>query len=506
MRLLELRSLRLHDFLDVDIPPYAILSHRWGRHELTYRDWQKGNNLCGPGYEKITRFCALARERPLNKFLQWGFKSDEVKIEWGWVDTICIDKSSSAELSESINSIDWFNRGWTLQELLAPCHVLFCDSTWRIFGHKCAAQLYNLLPVSDFMVRSDPSGCNCWDDCGPPLNEQLARRTGIDETYLDHPTSRYKASIACRMSWAAQRTTSRVEDVAYSLLGIFDVYIPALYGEGENAFRRLQEELIRRSDDQSVFAWACPDHCRSGDRGDQESLHLTSMLAPHPSYFTDMGCVQKVWMPLAPYSITNRGLKICEPVRKYSNGSFEDRGPVPRYLSDFASGDAINIYLLRLNCGVQELEDQPAESNAGLDDSGSFANVYVAIIKSSRDKSARCNRVHLPGRFDPDELVEEEVTEVLYIERKPRSLNFSKRTESTSAATTRLLVEDELHSYGSADEVLVDAAPTCSTKAINDTRVRTKTAEDASSRAPKESKKRWLSWRPGKRALGMLYN
>ncbi|KAK3644340.1 hypothetical protein LTR56_005432 [Elasticomyces elasticus] len=482
MRLLELRSLRLHDFLDADIPPYAILSHRWGRHELTYRDWQQGHNLGGPGF-------------------RWYERS-----------TVCYAHLADFSQDEDIpfTHSDWFNRGWTLQELLAPCHVLFCDSTWRIFGHKCAAQLYNLLPVSDFMVRSDPSGCNCWDDCGPPLNEQLARRTGIDETYLDHPTSRYKASIACRMSWAAQRTTSRVEDVAYSLLGIFDVYIPALYGEGENAFRRLQEELIRRSDDQSVFAWACPDHCGSGDRGDQESLHLTSMLAPYPSYFTDMGCVQKdIWMPLAPYSITNRGLEIRGPVRKYSNGSFEDHGPVPgvpRYLSDFASGDAINIYLLRLNCGVQELEDQPAESNAGLDDSGSFANAYVAIIKSSRDKSARCNRVHLPGRFDPDELVEEEVTEVLYIELEPRSLNFSKRTESTSAATTRLLVEDELHLYGSADEVLVDAAPTCSTKAINDTRVRTKTAEDASSRAPKESKKRWLSWRPGKRALGMLYN
>lgn len=179
-------------------------------------------------------------------------------LEWVWIDTCCIDKASSAELTESINSMfrwyraaavcyvyladvprnlrlttiekklaksRWFTRGWTLQELIAPHEVIFYSYDWHKVGTK-----------------SELSAC-------------ISTITGIDETYLNGANLQ-SASVAQRMSWAARRQTSRTEDVAYSLLGIFDVSIPLIYGEGHKAFQRLQEEIMRAyPEDHSIFAW-----------------------------------------------------------------------------------------------------------------------------------------------------------------------------------------------------------------------------------------------------------
>jgi hypothetical protein len=164
----------------------------------------------------------------------------------------CIDKGSSAELSEAINSMfrwyeravvcyvylsdihsteasdintaKWFRRGWTLQELLAPATVRFYTASWNFIGTKL------------------------------DLISTITSVTGIDADTLrgadlDH------ISIAKKMSWAATRETTRVEDGAYCLLGIFDVNMPLLYGEAERAFQRLQEEILKVSNDQSLFAW-----------------------------------------------------------------------------------------------------------------------------------------------------------------------------------------------------------------------------------------------------------
>ncbi|KAL1947056.1 hypothetical protein VTO73DRAFT_14017 [Trametes versicolor] len=173
-----------------------------------------------------------------------------------WIDSACIDKSSSAELAEAINSMydlyrladvcyvylvdmpdrpeldgeafrssRWHRRGWTLQELLAPKEVVFLNAAWMFLGTKCS------------------------------LADLLCSATRIDTDILLGVASISSASVARRMSWAASRETTRVEDEAYSLLGIFGVHLSPIYGEGGNAFLRLQEEIIKTIPDQSIFAW-----------------------------------------------------------------------------------------------------------------------------------------------------------------------------------------------------------------------------------------------------------
>lgn len=269
MWLLETTTLELCEFLPTKVPPYAILSHTWGDEEVSFHDIQKPPSKRLQGYQKIKSCCALAKSHT---------------YEWVWIDTCCIDKKSSAELSEAINSMfqwykdsricyvymsdvsydhvgesrpgwtfensRWFRRGWTLQELLAPENVKFYDSDWRYLG-----DILNL--------------------CG-----KICRITGVGRAYLLHNLPITSASIAARMSWASRRSTTRPEDEAYCLMGIFDVNLPLLYGEGTKAFRRLQEEIVRTSDDESLFAWNAPAR-------DQ----LTGIFAPNPACFMDCGQV-----------------------------------------------------------------------------------------------------------------------------------------------------------------------------------------------------------------------
>ncbi|KAH7383785.1 hypothetical protein BKA66DRAFT_417119, partial [Pyrenochaeta sp. MPI-SDFR-AT-0127] len=181
-----------------------------------------------------------------------------------WCDRVCIDKSSTTEESESINAMfkwyrdarvcitylsdvtappdgpkatnifqstngdmpsQWFSRGWTLQELLAPRDMYFYDVNWEYLGTKTL------------------------------LAQEIERITGIDAEYLTGAKNFRKACIATRMSWMAGRTTTRVEDTTYSMLGLFDVTMTVQYGEGQRAFMRLQQELLSAALDESIFAW-----------------------------------------------------------------------------------------------------------------------------------------------------------------------------------------------------------------------------------------------------------
>ncbi|KAL9049426.1 MAG: hypothetical protein Q9206_005531 [Seirophora lacunosa] len=273
MRLLHTKTLQFHEFFDAKIPPYAILSHRWGEGEVTFKEIRKGKAQPGPGLTKIKKFCTLAASKG---------------HEWAWIDTCCIDKRSSAELSESINamykcthlapyfdppyevdfnSVDkdfadmfdldfadrlrrssWFKRGWTLQELLAPSmfDVYFFDKQWVQIG------------------------------CLRQFTDVISSITGIQEQFLQNDVLE-KPSVAQRMSWASGRHTSRGEDQAYCLLGLFNVNMPLLYGEGaDNAFRRLQIEIMNRDDDESLFAW-------------KSNKLLSGMLAKSPRDFAESG-------------------------------------------------------------------------------------------------------------------------------------------------------------------------------------------------------------------------
>ena len=258
MWLLNTATAELHEFLtpaDVDNDGgYAILSHVWNKppqpKEQSFKDVQKivkrckaeGTNPRDHVSKKIRRCCQIAQA--------YGYK-------WIWNDTCCIDKSSSSELSEAINSMfryyamsqicyvyladvpqadvvkdgvrfgisTWHRRGWTLQELLAPRNVLFLSREWIPLGSKI------------------------------DLADHLHTATGIPTSVLALERSTRDFSVAQRMSWASERTTTRVEDEAYSLLGLFEISMPILYGEGRHAFLRLQEEIMRRSTDTTLLAW-----------------------------------------------------------------------------------------------------------------------------------------------------------------------------------------------------------------------------------------------------------
>ena len=157
-----------------------------------------------------------------------------------------------------------------MQELLAPSEVIFYDSAWASLGARTS------------------------------LQRDISETTGIPGDILTGTQPLESASVARRMSWAANRNTTRDEDIAYCLMGIFSVYMPMLYGEGSNAFIRLQEESMEASDDHTIFAW----------RADIDSPH--GLLADSPSAFADSGYIQPFRAPRnhLPYTKTNRGLGI----------------------------------------------------------------------------------------------------------------------------------------------------------------------------------------------------
>ncbi|KAI0843848.1 HET-domain-containing protein [Daldinia vernicosa] len=238
MRLLNTSSITLEEFQGSP-PEYAILSHTWLDDEVTLQDLTLDKDRTKAGWDKILNCC--------RKCLKEGWK-------YVWIDTCCIDKTSSAELSEAINSMfawyqraaicyaflsdvwrvrkgdepgtlarsRWFTRGWTLQELLAPSYLIFLDSSWREIGSRSF------------------------------LSSTIETITGISAYQMAHFRD---CSIATKMSWAAGRQTTRIEDQAYCLLGLFGINMPLLYGEEEKAFIRLQQEILRVSDDETIFAW-----------------------------------------------------------------------------------------------------------------------------------------------------------------------------------------------------------------------------------------------------------
>jgi hypothetical protein len=177
-------------------------------------------------------------------------------------DVLKDDGDPSAAGSAFRNS-KWFTRGWTLQELLAPSAVVFYNHDWIEIGTK--SSLYDL----------------------------ITSITGIK------PLANYaEASIAQKMSWASQRETTREEDIAYCLMGLFGVNMPPLYGEGENAFMRLQLEILSKSADESIFAWKA-----RGEGG---------LLANSPAAFRKSGDIRQIndRQNRPPFAMTNKGLRI----------------------------------------------------------------------------------------------------------------------------------------------------------------------------------------------------
>ena len=286
MRLINTSTMKMEEFISSPDRRFAVLSHTWGEEEVSFQQYATPEARSMAGYRKIERSCALA--------LRSGFF-------YLWIDTCCIDKSSSAELSEAINSMyrwyrdagvcyvhlsdmkrcedygsigstnfqmlqacRWFTRGWTLQELLAPRDVEFYDQDWVLIGTK--RTMWSL----------------------------LSKITGIKPGHL---WKSQEASVAQKMSWAANRQTTRTEDLAYSLLGLFSVNMPLLYGEGEKAFKRLQYEILQSTNDESIFAWT------------DDEVWTSGLLAESPANFAESGnFVPTDEFYRKPYTMTNQGL------------------------------------------------------------------------------------------------------------------------------------------------------------------------------------------------------
>lgn len=244
MRLINVHTKRLKTFQN-PTQPYAILSHTWGEEEeeLSFQDMQALDRCGSAQREKLDRCCEQARKH---------------NIDYIWIDTCCIDKTNAVELSSAINSMfrwyqkselcyayladvepgqsnqisksRWFTRGWTLQELLAPQDpkkMIFFDSAWAQLGTKSS------------------------------LWEAIRDATGIPHAILTGITNPQSCSVAQRMSWASRRETTVLEDMAYCLLGVFNIILSPIYGEGlESAFYRLQVEIMKKTPDDSILAWS----------------------------------------------------------------------------------------------------------------------------------------------------------------------------------------------------------------------------------------------------------
>jgi hypothetical protein len=286
MRLLRIEGSQpvLEEFFGDEIPPYAILSHTWG---ATHEEVSCGD-ITGSTQVEYTRKIGY------KKLLFCIEQAAKDGIQYSWVDTCCIDKTSSAELSEAINSMfawyrnakvcyayladvecekadtldatrwlasRWWSRAWTLQEYLAPHNVVFYNATWVRIGDK-----------------TDKAA-------------EIQATTGIDEETSKDSRLMYSRSVAQRMSWAANRYATRTEDIAYSLLGIFEINMPLLYGEGRRAFLRLQQEILRTVNDQSLFAWGFTPKTIWQLTYDSLPASEYGLFADMPSRFADCGKV-----------------------------------------------------------------------------------------------------------------------------------------------------------------------------------------------------------------------
>jgi hypothetical protein len=314
MRLLHTSDFRIQEFSPNNVPTYAILSHTWGDEEVTFQHLEKQTYTQMKGYSKLQNCCKRAAGD--------GYS-------WVWIDTCCIDKTSSAELSEAINSMyswysnstvcyayladtqalndldkaKWFTRGWTLQELIAPRRVILFDSLWRKLGSKSS------------------------------LLDQLSSITGIPGTTISGkpPNS---CNIAQRMSWASARQTTREEDIAYCLLGLFDVHMPPMYGEGsENAFLRLQEQILRQSSDQTLFLWT-PSH---------EPYNLGLLASSPKAFCTHYDCFR--WLPGLEAALGN----LFDPYNTFEPMSFR---PSTRSVDE--------TFCVRNNYAEKNMHDFPA--------------------------------------------------------------------------------------------------------------------------------------------------
>ncbi|KAK6215820.1 HET domain-containing protein [Colletotrichum tabaci] len=291
MRVINTETLELEEFHDLPRRPYVILSHTWGSDEVSFEEMMMVN--CQKEASSEAR-SSIMRKHGFEKIRATCAKATGDGFSYAWIDTCCIDKKSSAELSEAINSMfryyeasaicyayltdvptasqivdlwdeeegfdrdglfgasRWFTRGWTLQELLASGTVEFYAADWTEIGTKSS------------------------------LVTHVARITRINPDVLADEKPISECNAAERLSWAARRETTRVEDIAYSLLGIMGVTMPLLYGEGKHAFVRLQEAVMKEREDYTLMLGGLATYIihRIGSRKSGSLLSISDISMP----------------------------------------------------------------------------------------------------------------------------------------------------------------------------------------------------------------------------------
>ncbi|CCM01184.1 uncharacterized protein FIBRA_03232 [Fibroporia radiculosa] len=391
---------------------YAILSHRWlSRGEPTFQDMseqgarapgtgpdpegtiQTQNRLSGPGYDKLVAFCTKAKE---------------YDCPFAWSDTCCIDKRSSAELDEAIRSMfwwyrnasicithlgtssspddmgsdPWFTRGWTLQELLGPRRTKFFGRDWA-----------PLVDGDNDKVLADPTN----------ILAKVSTITGISDSEICHFVPGMQR-VAERMGWASKRRTTKVEDMAYSLIGIFDISLDIQYGEGDVAFSRLMEAIVRRYSGWDIHAWK--GRCSKFSRGLASSPScypplLFNFLDNNPDNFRaplDYGYDETI--------LTNKGLRLkvllvpmklsSDPIDKEMHDSlFTFRAKQPKYVALEHPGQAVGKVKVEI---PSKLEDQCYPFPPGV---MSMYNWAVGVLDYLRDDSEAANENE--GAIEPND-------------------------------------------------------------------------------------------------------
>lgn len=299
MRLINIRELRFKEFRDDKVPPYGIVSHRWGNDEVTYHAFEVRKQNDRPGSRRVQGYgkvlgCSefVVRYRP--------------DIEWMWIDSCCVDQTNPSELSRSINSMfqwyrraafcmaylsdvrkdeswvmsEWFRRGWTLQELLAPTLVVFADRDWRIIGAKTSRGGAN--EASKFPER----GAELLS-----LEQTISKITKVPIDVLRDFRAIRDVTFENRLKWMKDRKTTVPEDLIYSQLGLFDVSMPLLYGEGvAKAHRRLQEEIAKlmvRAD--QVPSWYSSQSSSTEPAGSISDNRMRAMIGQYQDHARENG-------------------------------------------------------------------------------------------------------------------------------------------------------------------------------------------------------------------------
>ncbi|KAI6080838.1 heterokaryon incompatibility protein-domain-containing protein [Hypoxylon rubiginosum] len=336
------------DNQDPEDVKYVTLSHCWGRpdgnnawihddQEYTYQDALASlPSMRKPaGFGKIIRTCELARK---------------AKIKYVWIDTCCLDQANISEVAHGINSMfewyrkssfcvvyladvtwtpsinrndlrrqlsnsRWFERAWTLQELIAPKEVRFYNRDWNYIDSKTglADEIYTITHI-DYRILRGTSACSM-------------------------------CSIAHRMSWAANRKASKPEDLAYSLLGIFNVHLPMIYGEGlRSAFHRLQQAITMTTSELSIFGWSARNFPNN---------NISNIFANSPADFASShDLIGNI--PEKHYELTNKGVLITYILRKVR---FEERDrryyrlflPIGYRTASGGQPDVIGIFLRKID-------------------------------------------------------------------------------------------------------------------------------------------------------------